>query len=280
MGTFLDRLYKESRSIKFLFSGYLLFKLPFFFLKTKKNTALHSKGFDTIPEFMPKEECARIIEDFDHYFQKKLPADNTDAYIVSRKTTPQYFYDKNVFQLMNYHHLNWAIQDQYEKKILSHFKEQIGLDLCVASYTIQLDLADTETKRPFHTDGFQVNYKFFIYLNDVLDKESGPYTVIPGSHRQYLKKWQNLLGNFFSGNPSPDDMTRGYSDEQSTSITAEAGTAIISCQALAHKGWQGHSGGRRYVLIVYLRAKERAGESFILGKDMAISEPMKLYDPA
>lgn len=229
---------------------------------------------------MPKEECERLIEDFDHYFQDKLPREETDAYIVSRLSTPHYAYDRNVFQLMNYHHLNWAIQEQYETKILSLFKDQLGLDLCVASYTIQLDLPDTETKRPFHTDGFQVNYKLFIYLNDVPELHNGPYSVIPGSHRNYLSKWRNLLNNLLSGNPSPDDMKIGFSDDDTVSVTGEAGTAILSCQALAHKGWQGHSKARRYVLIVYLRAKERAGERFVLGKDMAISEPMSLYDPA
>ena len=280
MSKFLDNLYKDNRGVKFLYAGYLLFKLPFFFFKTKKGTALFTNGFKTLPDFMPKDECTRIIKDFDHYFQDKLPDSSTDAYIVSRQSTPKYIYDKNVFQLMNYHHLNWAIQEQYEERILALFQEQLGLDLCVASYTVQLDLPDTITKRPFHIDGFQVNYKLFIYLNDVPDKDSGPYTVIPGSHRKYLKKWGNLLGNLFTGNPSPDDMKIGFSDKDATSITGEAGTAILSCQAMAHKGWQGHTGSRRYVLVVYLRAKERAGERFILGRDMAISKPMRLYDPA
>ncbi len=279
MGNFLDKLYKENRFVKFLFSGYLLLKLPFFFGKTRKGTDLYSQGFKTIDGFMPKEECDRIVRDFDHHFLKEIPSEESDAYIVSRKTTPRYVYDKNVFQLMNYHHLNWAIQEQYEAKILSLFREQLGQDLCIASYTVQLDLPDTETKRPFHTDGFQVNYKLFIYLNDVPGKENGPYTVIPGSHRHYFRKWRNLFANLFSGNPSPDDMKSGYSDKDATSLTADAGTAILSCQALAHKGWQDHSQNRRYVLIVYLRAKERDGERFVLGRDMAISAPMNLYDP-
>lgn len=279
MGKFLDKLYKENRLVKSLFSGYLLLKLPFFFAKNRKGTDLYSQGFKTIADFMPKEECDRIIQDFDHYFQKKIPSNKSDAYIVSRKTTPRYIYDKNVFQLMNYHHLNWAIKEQYEAKILSLFREQLGQDLCIASYTVQLDLPDTKTKRPFHTDGFQVNYKLFIYLSDVPTKENGPYTIIPGSHKHYLKKWKNLFANLFSGNPSPDDMKVGYDDEDATSLTADAGTAILSCQALAHKGWQGHSQNRRYVLIVYLREKERKGERFALGRDMAISAPMHLYDP-
>ncbi|MBL4741073.1 MAG: phytanoyl-CoA dioxygenase family protein [Sneathiella sp.] len=243
----------------------------------KKDSQLATAGYEVLPCFMPKDECLRIIEDFDHYFQKKLPEDDTDSYIVSRRTTPNYPYDKNVFQLMNYHHLNGALKDQYDDKILSLFKEQLGLDLSIASYTVQLDLADTASKRPFHTDGFQVNFKLFIYLSDVPQKEGGPYTVIPGSHKKYLLKWRNLLGNFLSGNPSPDDMTDGFSDDKSLSITGDAGTAILSCQALAHKGWQEHSGDRRYMLVVYLRAGEREGEHFNLGREMAINAPMQLY---
>jgi len=277
MSRFLDKLYKNNRTTKFLYSGYLLLKLPFFFMRTKKNSELSYSGYEVLPCFMPKEECTRIIEDFDHYFQSKLPEGHTDSYIVSRRSTLKYPYDKNVFQLMNYHHLNWALKDQYEEKILSLFKEQLGLDLSIASYTVQLDLADTVSKRPFHTDGFQVNYKLFIYLSDVPEKEDGPYTVIPGSHKRYLLKWRNLLGNFLSGNSSPDDMTYGFTDNKSVSITGDAGTAILSCQALAHKGWQEHSGNRRYMLVVYLRAKEREGERFILGRDMAIDTPMQLY---
>ncbi len=276
MGQFLDRLYKNSRTVKFLFSGYLLFKLPSFFKTVKKGTALYTDGYDILPDFMPKEECQKIIGDFDHYFTTKIPAEKTDAYIVSRRSTPHYTYDRNVFQLMNYHHLNWALQEQYEEKILTLFREQLGLDLCIASYTVQLDLPDTETKRPFHTDGFQVNYKLFIYLSDVPDKESGPYTIVPASHRQVAKKWRNLLTNFFSGSHSPDDMTHGFTDTNAISITGSAGTAILSCQALAHKGWQGHTGNRRYVLVVYLRAKDRAGERFVLGRNMAITAPVQL----
>lgn len=278
MGSFLDNLYKNNRTVKFLYSGYLLFKLPFFFMKTKKDGPLNTVGYEILPNFMPKQECLRIIEDFDHYFQEKLPNEETDSYIVSRRTTPNYPYDKNVFQLMNYHHLNWALKDQYEERILSLFKDQLGMDLSIASYTVQLDLADTVSKRPFHTDGFQVNYKLFIYLSDVAEKEGGPYTVIPGSHKRYFSKWRSLIGNFLSGNASPDDMVQGFTDDKSVSITGEAGTAILSCQALAHKGWQDHSGARRYMLVVYLRAKNRKGEKFVLGRDMAIDAPMQLYD--
>ncbi|GLQ05775.1 hypothetical protein [Sneathiella chinensis] len=273
----LDTLYKEYRIVRFFRAMQQLFQFPFFLSRTQKGTPLYDKGFDIRQAFFSPEECDRIVVDFDQAFQERLPAPETDAYIVSRKHSAISQFDKNVFQLMNYQGINPALKETCEARILEAFREQLGLDLCVASYTVQLDMPDTETKRPFHVDGYGINYKLFVYLSDVKEMADGPYTVIPASHRHIWRKWANLFLNLVTGNSTSDDMRYLYKDGESFSVLGDKGTAILSCQSLAHKGWQDHTGRRRYVLVVYLRAAERAGERFVLGRELAITEPMKLY---
>lgn len=275
MSNWLSQLYVRYRFVRFLRAIQQLFELPFFFRKTMRGTALYDKGYKQLETFLSDSDCDQIIAIFDKALNEKLPEDDTDAYIVSRKFSDRSAFDRNVYQLMNFQGIDPDFQTRYEDKILSLFKEELGLDLCIASYTVQLDLPDTLTKRPFHMDGFGVNYKLFVYLNDVLKMEDGPYTVIPGSHRMMGRKWVNLILNLFSGNSTSDDMRYLHDDCDAHSFLAPKGTAIMSCQSLAHKGWQHHSGTRRYVLVVYLRAAHRKGERFVLGRESVITEPIK-----
>ncbi len=278
MSNWLSQLYIRYRFVRFLRAIQQLFELPFFFRQTKPGTALYGKGYKQLEAFLSASECEQIIATFDKALNEELPEDGTDAYIVSRRFSDRSIYDRNVDQLMNFQGIDPAFQSRYEHKILSLFKDELGLDLCIASYTVQLDLPDTTTKRPFHMDGFGVNYKLFVYLNDVLKMEDGPYTVIPGSHRMIGRKWINLILNLFSGNSTSDDMRYLHDDCDAHSFLAPKGTAIMSCQSLAHKGWQHHSGKQRYVLVVYLRAAHRKGERFVLGREHAISKPIKLSE--
>lgn len=278
MRNWLFQLYVRYRSVRFLRAIQQLFELPFFFRQTKRDTALYDKGYKQLDGFLSASDCDRIIATFNKALIEELPEENTDAYIVSRRFSDRSAYDRNVYQLMNFQGIDPEFQRKHERIILSLFKDELGLDLCVASYTVQLDVPDTKTKRPFHMDGFGVNYKLFVYLNDVLKMEDGPYTVIPGSHRMMGRKWVNLVLNLFSGNPTSDDMRYLHNDYDAHSFLAPKGTGIMSCQSLAHKGWQDHCGEQRYVLVVYLRAADRQGERFVLGRESAITEPIKLVE--
>ena len=97
----------------------------------------------------------------------------------------------------------------------------LGVTLFASSYSVQVDWPDTETKRPYHTDGFGVNFKLFVYLTDVDDLQNGPYTVIPRSHIDVFRKCGNLLRNVLLGlAPNPDDMHWGYADSVASASSA------------------------------------------------------------
>jgi hypothetical protein len=150
------------------------------------------------------------------------------------------------------------------------FEARLGEKMRLQSVTLQVDDPDTQTKRGFHIDSSSPpNYKAFIYLNDVRELGDGPYTVVPGSHRDRLKKVINRMNNVWRDLPRTD-MRLGYTDAQAQPILGNAGTLILSCQHLAHKGWQHHDRQRRYVVICYLVPwRHWDGKPFTLGKPRA-----------
>jgi hypothetical protein len=91
-----------------------------------------------------------------------------------------------------------------------------------------------------------------------------------------FRKCGNLLRNVLLGlAPNPDDMHWGYADSASVSFLGKAGLGVFSCQALAHKGWHGHSEKKRYVLVVYLSRTPPTGASQ-LGSEWTMSEPIRI----
>jgi hypothetical protein len=126
-----------------------------------------------------------------------------------------------------------------------------------------------------------VNYKAFIYLNDVLDVDAdGPYTVIPRSHKDIGRKVFNLMVNFFRSWVPLDNMDFLYPDTKKHAILGKAGTGILSCQALAHKGWHNHTTNKRYVLILYLVPATTPQKEWKLGKEFKLQHTITADDAA
>jgi hypothetical protein len=255
-----------------------LARLPAWVSALPKNTGVGRHGFTVVDSMLSAEECSRIRADFDYAIHTELPGPQTGSYIVSRRNEQSAnIYDKFVFQWMNYQHCAPWIVERLESEVISRFKHETDVDLDIASYSVQVDWPDTKTKRPFHNDGFSPNFKLFIYLSDVPSDENGPYCIVPGSHRHYFTKWRNLLAFSRGENQNPDDMAKGYRDSDSHRILGPAGTGILSCQALAHKGWRGHTSGKRYVLVVYL-APRQVQRPWTLGREYALASPISDAD--
>jgi hypothetical protein len=251
-----------------------MFKQHFWVRRARKGSALYEHGFEVIPDLLDSAECEQLRSAFDHYLHEEIPDPSTGAYLVSRRNDmSKGGYDRQVFQLMNYQDLDPEFGSRASTLAKNLFKERAGLDLDVATVSIQVDWPDTETKRPYHLDGFSENYKLFIYLSDVESLQAGPYTVQPGSHRHIVKKWWNFLSAAVGRQLNLDDMNKLYRDEHATSVLAKEGNGIISCQALVHKGWQGHSGPKRYIVVVYMRPPGPK-KQFTYGKELQISAPM------
>jgi hypothetical protein len=240
-----------------------------------EGSAVSRKGFRVVPELLSRIECEAIRADFDRMLHDALPAPESGVYIISERHGESKT-DRLLYRLMNYQLVAPWIIDRLEQRVLKLMREETGLELCINTYSVQVDWPDTKTKRGLHNDGFAPTYKAFIYLSDVEEPRHGPYTVIPGSHRHFFRKWINIVLNAVRREPL-DDMRYGYRDQDAVNILGSAGTGILSCQLLAHKGWQAHSDRVRYVLVLYMRAPP-CPEKWTLGRASALTAPVSVEE--
>jgi hypothetical protein len=245
---------------------------------TRANTGVGEAGYQVIGQVLTTEQCLRIRADADQSIHETLPDPATGAFVVDRlgQALAGDGYDTRVCQVMNYERIAPWVAEVLSPVIERVSLDQLGTSLYATNYSVQVDWPDSASKRPYHTDGFAVNHKLFVYLTDVDSLRNGPYTVIPGSHLAVFKKLANLVRNeLFRRAPQPDDMHWMFGDSESVSFLERAGTGIFSCQALAHKGWQEHSERKRYMLVVYLSRNPAIGPSG-LGREWMVTEPIAI----
>jgi hypothetical protein len=227
---------------------------------------LTREGFEVIADFFSRAECERLVA-----LARRL--ERPESYIIrdncyySRRDARSAV-DSKVAQIFNLHEIDGPLGALYASgRIERLFEARLAEKMRLQSITLQIDDKDTLTKRGYHIDSSSPpNYKAFVYLNDVLDYGDGPYTVIPGSHRDRWRKVANRMYNVWRDYPRTDARLF-YRDEQSKSFFASAGTLILSCQHLAHKGWHHQDRQRRYMLVCYLIAQKHwDGKPFTLGR--------------
>lgn len=226
-------------------------------------------GFDTIPNFLPKSECDRLIGLADDWIRDGSRHLNESAYVVERARKARQT-DTQVVQVMNAQTMDAGLASLFGSgRLEAIFEERLGFSMKLESLTLQVDRPDTLTKRGYHIDSLvRPNYKAFVYLSDVHALEDGPYTIIPGSHRHMTRKAVNIFHNAFKKQPLTE-MELFYRDANAHSFLGNAGDLIVSCQNCAHKGWSHHTGKTRYVLIAYMRPTHQVGDSeFKLGKGL------------
>ena len=238
-------------------------------------TSVGRVGYQVIGPVLTSEQCQTICIDADTALHAELPDPATGAFIVERRrqALASDGYDTCVYQLMNYDRIAPWIADVVAPLIRRITHDQMAIPLYPSNYSVQVDWPDSLTKRPYHTDGFEINFKLFIYLTDVDSLDNGPYTVVPGSHLVVFGKIANLVRNLILGRANLDDMQWRFRDRESVSFIEQAGTGILSCQSLVHKGWQDHVERKRYMLVVYLSRKPPRGPSG-LGREWMVTEPI------
>lgn len=224
-------------------------------------------GYELIPDYLSRAECERLVA-----LAGRL--ERPESYLIggncfyARRGDKGPAVDTQVAQFFNLQEADERLGAMYSGgQIERLFEARLGEKMRLQSVTLQIDDVDTRTKRGFHIDSSSPpNYKAFVYLNDVLELGDGPYTVVPGSHRDRWKKVSNRMYNVWRNHPRTD-MRLHYRDQQARPLFGRAGTLILSCQHLAHKGWHHHDRQRRYVLICYLIAwRHWDGQPFMLGR--------------
>jgi ectoine hydroxylase-related dioxygenase (phytanoyl-CoA dioxygenase family) len=124
-----------------------------------------------------------------------------------------------------------------------------GMPFYSGMMMFQHNTQTNENTRTFHVDGFDKEFKAFLYLDDV-DEGNGPFAYVPGTH----KKWLSRLKKLTFGNKN-EALTTYFEHEVDTKaerlVLGKAGTLILSDVRGIHRGTP-QSDRSRSVLVNYI----------------------------
>ena len=219
--------------------------------KTRPRNEFTENSHVVIPDFLDRDECARLVRLADEHLSGPSHIVAGDCYTwVKEEAT--HGRNASVRELLNANDIDARLAALLnEDRIQELFSTYLGERVEILGFGIQLDEVDTTSKRGFHVDVlYPPMLKAFIYLNDVEDLGDGPYTIVPGSHRWWLRKFLNDFINACTTG-ARRDMSRFVSEDRVRALLAPAGTMILSTQDAIHKGWGNQWRNRRYALIAY-----------------------------
>lgn len=220
--------------------------------------AMSRRGFVLQPGFLAADDIAAALADVARYADPANKETGVAGATVRDRADSQ-SRDLRVRQVTGVQGLSAVLAALARSgRIEQRMAELTGRDVMVGRYTVQIDWPDTSTKRGLHVDShWPPTYKAFVYLTPVLSSANGPFSVIPGSHRDRVKKVRAVAGNYLRRR-DPTDLDRAYSLGNAECLLGDAGTAIFADQRLAHAGWPGHTEGTRFMLVAYLYERSAA----------------------
>jgi hypothetical protein len=243
------------------------------------STSLRRDGYSLASALLTPDDCVRL-SNLALSLARANPTSRLlegGSYIVHRADGPRE-YDREVVQIMNAQELDATLAAIFNSGVVERqFQQQLGDVGAVKlrSITLQIDRSDSVTKRGYHVDAHApVVYKSFTYLTPVIADDDGPYTVVPGSHRHFLRKIFNILATQIGNRPITD--TPLYRDSRSVRLKGGPGTTILSIQSIAHKGWMPQVSPERVVMIAYLDTRAVVDEPFTLGREIAVASGSRL----
>lgn len=79
------------------------------------------------------------------------------------------------------------------------------------------------------------HYKVFLYLCEI-GADSGPYVLVPGSNKAYIRKTLSLLSNFMFGSDMGQDLydMTLFSSSEAIEFTGDVGDVFITDQSAVH----------------------------------------------
>ena len=91
--------------------------------------------------------------------------------------------------------------------------------------------------------------KFFIYLNDVENKDHGPHSFIKKSHKVFSKPYKILIKRY--QRISDKEIFKSYNQEYEKMILGKAGTLAIGDTLAFHKGHNPRTKIRKVLTIEF-----------------------------
>lgn len=213
-------------------------------------------GFEVVEGFLDPDECARLVRLADESLPGPSRHIEGNCYTWV-KSEAAHGRNRGVRELLNVNEIDNGVADLMASRAIQDlFAERLGRPVELLGFGIQFDDIDTTSKRGLHVDNlFPPQFKAFIYLNDVEDNGDGPYTIIPGSHRWFFRKFVNDVVNACTTG-ARRDMRVLVRQTQMRTVLAPAGTLILSTQDAIHKGWSDHWRRPRHALIAYARTAD------------------------
>lgn len=219
--------------------------------KAKPRNDFTEQSHIVVPGFLDRDECARLVRLADEHLRGPSHVVAGDCYTwVKEEAT--HGRNSSVREILNVNGIDERLAALLRSdRIQALFSEYLGERVEVLGFGIQLDEVDTTSKRGFHVDVlYPPLLKAFIYLNDVDEAGDGPYTIVPGSHRWWFRKFCNDVINACTTG-ARRDMSHFVPKSAARKVLAPAGTMILSTQDAIHKGWGNQWRNRRYALIAY-----------------------------
>jgi len=211
-----------------------------------------SDGFVVLPGFLDASAASAAADDIAPFTDRSRRESGVPGVLIKDRSQRQQR-DLNVRQVVGVVPISPAVAElAASRRMQDTIEDLTGWPLRLGRLVVQIDWPDTKTKRGLHVDShWPPTYKAFVYLTPVRGPENGPFSVVPGSHRDRLKKLRAIAGDYRQGRPRTAVATV-YSLADAHQLLGEPGTAIFADQRLAHAGWPEHSTGTRLMVVAYL----------------------------
>ncbi len=214
--------------------------------------AIRRDGYVVIPGYWDAERTESLRRDLLAEVNKGTDQNyESGAYLRFKKKMD---YDQGVVRLFHADRFHPEVRAFKEDPFILEVVRRVfavPFHSILTIYQYNSDAHDGATTRGYHIDGFAKELKSFLYLEDV-SIESGPFTYVPGSHRDRLLRMRKEIFRNVGDSPTsirPEEYPEGEAAE--VKLTGPAGSLIIADTRGVHRG-SPQLGRSRSVLVNYL----------------------------
>lgn len=154
-------------------------------------------------------------------------------------------------------HVDECFKLAFSERLIGFAKEYFDCYPAIGTFNLRRSYANNlpaKTTQLYHCDKNSIKFfKFFIYLNDVDDKDEGPLTIVRGSHNKRPR------GVFSKHRWLDSEIHSLYGKENVEFLTAKKGDLIAATTTCFHKGNKPVSKDRTMLTLNYVIHPELSG---------------------
>ena len=235
---------------------------------------LKDKGIVIIKDFIPEVSINKISQDLknirdevsffissdnafkddaDFFFQKdhvKLAKYSELANYKKAVVSIRGGQDRGMIDIFNIEKCKYSLGNLlipfFNQKIIFEILNSVNSKFKPTNLNLYLNNEITKT-RGFHVDSYNTKIKIFLYIEDCLNLEDGPYTYVKESH---INSPFTKINQYISSNLTNYTETPFVSLENIIPVLAKKGTLVISDQSGSHRGFPQALGHKRAVAVM------------------------------